>query len=192
MCIRDRLYTYTEEQRLIQFLMGLNSSYTAVRGNILMMSLFPTMSQAYSLLVQEERQRQHKIKHHFLGENTSFFARTSNTSFPTRTSKHPFIPRKSDERKPILFCEHCKRNGYTIEKCYKIHGFPNKSQARGRGGYNQSSNRRAYNTWTEHIALDGQTNQPESQSAGLPRLSPEQSKQLYQFLSNLTSSNQAK
>jgi len=42
--INGKLYTYTEEQRLIQFLMGLNSSYTAVGGNILMMSPFPSMS----------------------------------------------------------------------------------------------------------------------------------------------------
>jgi len=45
----------TEQQSLIQLLMGLNGSYTVVKGNILMTSPFPTMSQAYSLLVQEEK-----------------------------------------------------------------------------------------------------------------------------------------
>ena len=64
--INKRLLKYVEEQRLIQFLMGLNGSYTAVRGNILMMSPFPAMSQAYSLLVQEEKQRQVKNESHFL------------------------------------------------------------------------------------------------------------------------------
>jgi len=53
--VNGRLQEYTEERKLIQFLMGLNSSYTAVRGNMLMMSPFPSMSQAYSLLIQEER-----------------------------------------------------------------------------------------------------------------------------------------
>jgi len=48
--INGRLQKYSEEQKLIQFMMGLNSSYTAVRGNILMMTPFPSMSQAYSLL----------------------------------------------------------------------------------------------------------------------------------------------
>jgi len=55
--VNGRLQNYTEERKLIQFLMGLNSSYTAVRRNILMMTPFPSMSQAYSLLIQEEKQR---------------------------------------------------------------------------------------------------------------------------------------
>ena len=190
--VNGKLYTYTEEQRLIQFLMGLHGSYTAVRGNILMMSPFPSMSQAYSLLVQEERQRQHKTEQHFLSENSSFSAGTTNNTFPTGPYKPPINPRKLDGRKPSLFCDHCKRNGHTIDRCYRIHGFPSKSQTRGRGGYNQTSNRRAYNSSTEPTAPEGQANFTESQPAVLPGLNPEQSKQLYQFLTNLTSNNQTK
>ena len=55
--VNDRLHKHDQEQKLIQFLMGLNESYTAVRGNILMMTPLPTLGQTYSLLVQEERQR---------------------------------------------------------------------------------------------------------------------------------------
>ncbi|XP_022014016.1 uncharacterized protein LOC110913499 [Helianthus annuus] len=47
-----------EEQRLIQFLMGLNPSYDNVRGNILMMQPLPAISKAYSLLTQDEKQRE--------------------------------------------------------------------------------------------------------------------------------------
>jgi len=153
--VNGKLYTYTEEQRLIQFLIRLNSSYTVIRENILMMSPFPSMSQAYSLLAQEERQRQLKTEQHFLGENTSFSAGTSNTTFPTGPSKQLFNPKKSDGRKSTLFCEHCKRNGHTIERCYRIHGFPSKFQTRERGGFSQSSNIRAYNSWTEPTAPEG-------------------------------------
>ena len=39
-----RLHNYSEEQKLIQFLVGLNPNYIAIRGNILMMILFPSMS----------------------------------------------------------------------------------------------------------------------------------------------------
>ena len=53
--VNKKLQNYDQEQRIIQFLMGLNESYTAVRGNILMISPFPNLSQVYSLLVQEER-----------------------------------------------------------------------------------------------------------------------------------------
>jgi len=72
--VNGRLQNYTEERKLIQFLMGLNSSYTAIRGNILMMTPFSSMSYAYSLLIQKERQRQVKTKLHFLSENVSLSA----------------------------------------------------------------------------------------------------------------------
>lgn len=46
-----------ERQKLVQFLMGLNETYTACRGNIMMMTPTPNIDKAYSLLLQEERQR---------------------------------------------------------------------------------------------------------------------------------------
>jgi len=49
--INGKLHKYSEETKLIQFLMGLNSSYTAIIGNILVMTPFPTNSQTYSLLL---------------------------------------------------------------------------------------------------------------------------------------------
>ena len=75
--VNNKLQKYIEERKLIQFLMGLNSSYTDIRGNILMIVPFPTVSQAYSLLVQEKRQRLVKSESHFLGENASLFYTTT-------------------------------------------------------------------------------------------------------------------
>jgi len=73
---------YMEERKLIQFLMGLNSSYTTVRGKILMMTPFSSISQAYSLLVKEERKRQVKTKAHFLIENASLFVASNKQPAP--------------------------------------------------------------------------------------------------------------
>jgi len=70
--INTKLQNYDQEQRIIQFLMGLNESYTAVRGNILMMTPFPNLSQVYSLLIQEEKQRQVKSKYDFQSEGLLF------------------------------------------------------------------------------------------------------------------------
>ncbi|XP_016443550.1 uncharacterized protein LOC107768899 [Nicotiana tabacum] len=46
-----------EEDRVMQFLMGLNDTYNVVRSNVLMMSPLPNVRQAYSLVIQEETQR---------------------------------------------------------------------------------------------------------------------------------------
>ncbi|XP_015084230.1 uncharacterized protein LOC107027633 [Solanum pennellii] len=57
---KDGMHKAEQDSRLIQFLMGLNKVYIVVRGNILMMNSLPSMVQAFSLLIQEEKQR--KIK----------------------------------------------------------------------------------------------------------------------------------
>lgn len=43
--------------RVSQFLMGLNPQFSAVKGQILLMLVFPTLNEAYALLLQEEEQR---------------------------------------------------------------------------------------------------------------------------------------
>ncbi|XP_047257698.1 uncharacterized protein LOC124889765 [Capsicum annuum] len=45
-----------QDRRLIQFLMGLNKVYTAVRGNIMMINPLPNIAQCFSILIQEEKQ----------------------------------------------------------------------------------------------------------------------------------------
>lgn len=47
--------------RLSQFLMGLSEQYTAIKGQLLLMNPQPTLSRAYSLLLQEETQRETTI-----------------------------------------------------------------------------------------------------------------------------------
>ncbi|XP_074295987.1 uncharacterized protein LOC141623716 [Silene latifolia] len=49
---------HEEDQKVIKFLMGLNESYKIVRGNILMMKPIPSINGVYSLLIQEEKQRE--------------------------------------------------------------------------------------------------------------------------------------
>ena len=47
-----------ERNALMQFLMGLNESYSAVRGQILLMNPLPSLRRAYALVSQEEKQRE--------------------------------------------------------------------------------------------------------------------------------------
>ncbi|XP_075074026.1 uncharacterized protein LOC142161897 [Nicotiana tabacum] len=54
---KAKVAKFLEDQRIIQFIMGLNDVYAQARGNILMMSPLPSMDFAYSLLLQNENQR---------------------------------------------------------------------------------------------------------------------------------------
>lgn len=48
-----------EQQKLMQFLGGLNENYSQSRSQILMMPSIPSVNQAYSLIIHEESQRAH-------------------------------------------------------------------------------------------------------------------------------------
>ncbi|KAM6569890.1 hypothetical protein CsatB_017875 [Cannabis sativa] len=48
---------YQEEDRLLEFLVGLNDSYSFVRSQILMRDPLPSVNKTYAVVVQEERQR---------------------------------------------------------------------------------------------------------------------------------------
>ncbi|XP_055806894.1 uncharacterized protein LOC129875628 [Solanum dulcamara] len=54
---KNKMRKVEQDKRLIHFLIGLNEMYTAIRGNIVMMSTLPNMAQAFAILSQEEKQR---------------------------------------------------------------------------------------------------------------------------------------
>lgn len=61
-----------QDERLIQFLMGLNDGYAAVKSNILTMSPLPNVNHAYSLLIQDEKQREVYVNSQFPADSSSF------------------------------------------------------------------------------------------------------------------------
>ncbi|XP_070042458.1 uncharacterized protein [Nicotiana tomentosiformis] len=69
---KSKLTKSLEDQRLIQFLMGLNDIYAQAIGNILMMNPLPTMNVAYSLLLQDENQREVYTNAHINSDSLSF------------------------------------------------------------------------------------------------------------------------
>ncbi|XP_070021939.1 uncharacterized protein LOC142177609 [Nicotiana tabacum] len=120
-----------EENKLYQFLMGLNDTYVSVRSNLLMMQPLPSLYNAYNILLQDERQRQVSPSPQFKNESVSF-----NVNFHNSVNKHPtanqlpitpkqYIQRVNfDQTKSNLVCKYCKKPEHLIEKCYKLHGFP--------------------------------------------------------------------
>ncbi|XP_024159763.1 uncharacterized protein LOC112167035 [Rosa chinensis] len=111
--------------KLMQFLMGLNESYAATRGHILLMNPLPSVRQAYASLVQEEKQRE-------LGSpliapfNTAAMAiRSYFRSQPHmqgnqgNTQASNFCPYA-----PIKHCTYCGKDYHTEATCHKKHGYP--------------------------------------------------------------------
>ncbi|XP_019085451.1 PREDICTED: uncharacterized protein LOC109126389 [Camelina sativa] len=107
-----------QRSRVTKFLMGLNEGYDQARRHILMLKPIPTIEEAFNMVTQDERQKV-VLPSTFI-ENVAFQAVASMTDeeasyIAAYNTAHPV-------HKPI--CSHCGKVGHTIQKCYKLHGFP--------------------------------------------------------------------
>ncbi|XP_075109190.1 uncharacterized protein LOC142180981 [Nicotiana tabacum] len=130
-----------EENRLFQFLMGINETYMGVRSNLLMMQPPPSLNSAYNILLNDEKQRQVQSISQFNHDSMSFNVNTNNTpGFPFGVSQnfevnqaavpnHPPLRQYTqrvnfDQNKGSMFCKYCKKSRHLVDKCYKLYRYP--------------------------------------------------------------------
>jgi hypothetical protein len=100
---------------VFQFLMGLDDSFANIRGQILLNDHLPLINKVFSLIIQEERQKEISVNP--LVHETA--------ALMTKTNASPLHkPGKWTNRKEKPICSHCGIPGHTIDKCYRVHGFP--------------------------------------------------------------------
>ncbi|KAG8483501.1 hypothetical protein CXB51_023279 [Gossypium anomalum] len=99
--------SHLHQQRLFQFLMGLNETYAAVRSQILLMQPLPSVNRAYSLIVQEEAHR------------------SLSSVLPHASEPIALLSTASGNRKKFNgTCDFCKVKGHKKDSCYRLIGFP--------------------------------------------------------------------
>ncbi|KAL0380888.1 UNVERIFIED_CONTAM: Retrovirus-related Pol polyprotein from transposon TNT 1-94 [Sesamum angustifolium] len=108
--------------QLMQFLMGLNDSFDAIRNQILVMDPLPSVDKAYSLVLRVESQRQSSINMQDINDNGAMTVR--GTDFKRETGGKVFQQKKQYTDKKNLYCTHCTRTGHSKESCFKLHGYP--------------------------------------------------------------------
>ena len=113
--INEKISNIHHREVVMQFLMGLNDSFSHVQGQILLMDPIPSVEKVFSLLIQDEKQRSvgHGNNNGPFVESTTLAAKTMN--FNSKTFK-------KTKEKPT--CSHYRLHGHTLEKCYKLHGYP--------------------------------------------------------------------
>lgn len=113
--IRD-LNHHHQVEYPISFLIGLNDSYAHVRGQILLMDPIPPITKVFSLIIQEEKQRTIGSKFNSTMETSNAMAFALEHDSTNNASKF--------NKKERPYCTHCKYQGHTTDKCYKLHGYP--------------------------------------------------------------------
>ncbi|KAI5332620.1 hypothetical protein L3X38_022749 [Prunus dulcis] len=101
-----------EKERVMQFLMGLNETYAAVRGQILMMQPLPDTRKVHALILQQERQVEVAAR------------RDSNTSHHAMKVAQPSRSPAAQGNLTPLKCSYCDQERHSVDRCYFLHGFP--------------------------------------------------------------------
>ncbi|XP_070037223.1 uncharacterized protein [Nicotiana tomentosiformis] len=110
---KKKMAKFMKDQRVIQFLMGLNDAYAQARGNILMLSPIPGMDQTYSLSLQDESQREIYMSPQYPTNGASFLVGSQN--------------KFSQKNNPVQK-GHCSKIGHVRADCYRLIGFPDEFQ----------------------------------------------------------------
>lgn len=100
------MQAFQQNQKLLKFLMGLNGDYNTTRGNILMMNPLPLIAKAYSVLIQDEKQREVYYPSHFTSDSASMNVKSNNNGNGSNL-------RGNYENKKNLTCSFCKKSGHT-------------------------------------------------------------------------------
>ncbi|XP_075091859.1 uncharacterized protein LOC142172009 [Nicotiana tabacum] len=101
-----------EDQRLIQFLMGWNEAYGQARGTILIMNPLPNINHAYSLILQDENQKEFQ-------KPANGFQKSGS---PPQMKSVPKA--RKGKFNPNVSCTYCKKIDHSVADCYRIIGFP--------------------------------------------------------------------
>ncbi|KAL5538790.1 hypothetical protein UlMin_043923 [Ulmus minor] len=110
---------HQQKEYVMQFLMGLNESYTQIRAQVLMMDPFPSINRVFSLVIQEERQRNIGLGSTISNAEPMSFNSGSTSSINPSSVNYS----SSKSRKDKLICTHCGYNGHTRDRCYKLNGY---------------------------------------------------------------------
>jgi hypothetical protein len=164
------------EDQVIQFLTGLNSEFSVVKTQILLMDPLPTLNKVYSLVVQEESN--HKSLTVAGIDDSPLLANAADARKQSNRGKG-VAPSKNSNR----VCTFCGKNNHTVEFCYAKHGHPNVNK--GNSAHHEPNGPRTANS----VAEEGSS----STNAGLSQVQYDQLVSLLQqanlFASAQSSSN---
>jgi len=114
---------YRVEDQIMQFLTGLNESFSVVKTQILLVDPLLPIKKVYSLVVQEERQNFLLPTPISIDESTISVNAYDSKRFAGNKGKGP--SGASTNKSGSRFCTFCNRYNHTVEFCYLKHGHPN-------------------------------------------------------------------
>ncbi|KAA8536734.1 hypothetical protein F0562_029212 [Nyssa sinensis] len=180
------LNDYHQTEYIMSFLMGLDDSFSQVSGQLLLMDSMPPINRVFSLIVQEEQQRRTNLSSDSSNSTgtMAFVVKTDvakSGGSGSQNSQNSNSSASKNQKRDRPYCTHCKILGHTVDRCYKIHGYPPGYKFRS----NNNSNAAAYQVSTS----DDRSDQSNSFEGFVQNLNSNQYQQLMSMLSTHLSSS---
>ena len=122
--VNDKITQLYHQDSIMQFLNRLSDCYSQVKTQILMMEPVPSIDKAFSLVIQEERQRFSTSNSAPSIESTTLAVKNQVFNQGSHSNNSNGRNFKGNATKGRLVCSHCGKLGHIMEKCYKLVGFP--------------------------------------------------------------------
>ncbi|GJR53416.1 ribonuclease H-like domain-containing protein [Tanacetum coccineum] len=123
--------------RLMQFLMGLDDTYSVVRSQILTTKPLPDVKSALATLSRVESHKNNLVHSSPARPSSSIFI--SNNG-PNTWSNNRNNQNRGTSRNNNMVCKHCHMTGHTINRCFKLNGYPSGFKKKNSVGYTISNN----------------------------------------------------
>lgn len=117
-CEKHKKYAeHMEQQKLVQFLMGLNEVYAQARIQVSLTVPMPTLNQAYNMIMKDESHRAQSSMISQLILGLQQMNMTDQTTFA-------FTQNNKFKKNNGMYCNYCHMKGHLKENCYKLVGYP--------------------------------------------------------------------
>ncbi|KAK3023953.1 hypothetical protein RJ639_044716 [Escallonia herrerae] len=113
-----------EEEKVFDFLMGLDDTYKTVRSQILSIDPLPGLGRAYAVAAQEEKQQVVAAAHVPTIEATTLLAKAPHMRHGGDQKIDRRGENSGERRHGGLHCTQCNRSNHSRENCYEIIGYP--------------------------------------------------------------------
>ncbi|XP_074356339.1 uncharacterized protein LOC141696022 [Apium graveolens] len=123
--VTQKVLQMEQDRKLLQFMMKLSDRFATVRGDILMQQPMPIISNAFGIFSQEERHQslsqvtQQTEALAFMADNKKGLKKSNGNYKGSQIAGGA-----TGFKKNTYFCTHCNVAGHSVERCFKLHGYP--------------------------------------------------------------------
>ncbi|KAL4558053.1 hypothetical protein LXL04_036249 [Taraxacum kok-saghyz] len=136
---------HSHQIKLMQFLTGLDDSFSQVRSNILLREPLPNVKTAFAICSREESYKS-SSESSSKTPNSAFFGKTNDNKKRFSNNNN-----SNNNNKSFLVCKNCGIKGHTIERCFKLIGYPKDHKGKND---NQSKSFSSNNSMSDTTAPD--------------------------------------